>query len=623
MADYDPISQNIVGVQSLVGSKINKINSGASEQQEGAEGEFVDELTLKLDDAELLTLANKWEGAYRGYESELKIRQQANKAFYLGKQKEGSPYGGTDGKRIDANLLFEAVQTFIPAALAKNPEPVVYADNSKEGNELSNVVKTMLQYHADVLVLRRKLTLVVNHWTIYFTGIMKHGWDDEIQDIKSEVRDPRNFIFDPEGYVDCYGDFSSYLGERITLTADKLINLFPKYESFIRIIVNDKLGTDVTYTEWWNDDYCFYTFKGRILDKNKNPLFNYSKENKTTNDDGSVNIDKQEGKNHFARPKKPYTFLSVFSFGEQPHDVTGLIEQNIPNQRRVTRRTEQIDFNLSRQNNSDIFSEDNFNQETAKQAATAIAKGHPVIIPKGRPLSEAIVRLQAQGIDNSFFTELENSKNDLRQIFGTQGLTAQQPNEDTTARGMILNQQYDNSRIGGGIGDALEQFADNVFNWWVQLYYVYYDENHEASILGTLKATEYVVLSQQNLGTKLVVSVSPNSMKPRDEITQINQAVEYFQMGVIGPKTLLTIANFPDPDEAASDGILYKMNPQAYLQLNYPEVFEKLQQLGQPTQAGTLTGGEGQPVPPVPAEPSETLSVPEANPSLSNVPIPK
>lgn len=623
MADYDPISQNIAGVQSLVGSKINKINSGASEQQEGAEGEFVDELTLKLDDAELLTLANKWEGAYRGYESELKIRQQANKAFYLGKQKEGSPYGGTDGKRIDANLLFEAVQTFIPAALAKNPEPVVYADNSKEGNELSNVVKTMLQYHADVLVLRRKLTLVVNHWTIYFTGIMKHGWDDEIQDIKSEVRDPRNFIFDPEGYVDCYGDFSSYLGERITLTADKLINLFPKYESFIRIIVNDKLGTDVTYTEWWNDDYCFYTFKGRILDKNKNPLFNYSKENKTTNDDGSVNIDKQEGKNHFARPKKPYTFLSVFSFGEQPHDVTGLIEQNIPNQRRVTRRTEQIDFNLSRQNNSDIFSEDNFNQETAKQAATAIAKGHPVIIPKGRPLSEAIVRLQAQGIDNSFFTELENSKNDLRQIFGTQGLTAQQPNEDTTARGMILNQQYDNSRIGGGIGDALEQFADNVFNWWVQLYYVYYDENHEASILGTLKATEYVVLSQQNLGTKLVVSVSPNSMKPRDEITQINQAVEYFQMGVIGPKTLLTIANFPDPDEAASDGILYKMNPQAYLQLNYPEVFEKLQQLGQPTQAGTLTGGEGQPVPPVPAEPSETLSVPEANPSLSNVPIPK
>jgi hypothetical protein len=63
-------------------------------------------------------------------------------------------------------------------------------------------------------------------------------------------------------------------------------------------------------------------------------------------------------------------------------------------------------------------------------------------------------------------------KDSLRGIFGTQGLSGQNQPESQTARGMILNQSHDSTRIGGGIGDALEQVADNIFNWWLQLYYV-------------------------------------------------------------------------------------------------------------------------------------------------------
>jgi len=59
---------------------------------------------------------------------------------------------------------------------------------------------------------------------------------------------------------------------------------------------------------------------------------------------------------------------------------------------------------------------------------------------------------------------------------GVQGITAEPQDEDQTARGMILNQSHDTSRIGGGIGMAVEQVADNVFNRLTQLYYVFYDE---------------------------------------------------------------------------------------------------------------------------------------------------
>jgi hypothetical protein len=170
---------------------------------------------------------------------------------------------------------------------------------------------------------------------------MKHGWDETINDIKSETRNVRNFVMDPDASIDEYGDYmGGALGERIPTTAAKLVEMFPKKEAYITVMVDGKMGTRVVYTEWWNDDYCFYTFKEKVLDKNKNPHFNYEpKEEGEAGNTGEVH-------NHFAKPKKPYTFMSVFTLGTQPHDITGLIEQNIPNQNLITKEVHQLDYNI-------------------------------------------------------------------------------------------------------------------------------------------------------------------------------------------------------------------------------------------------------------------------------------
>jgi len=574
MAELDPVQLNVTGVTDLVQSKTNKVPNGVFSNDEGPDSEREDALDLQLGDDELLDLRNTWEAKYAAYEAGINKRQKANKAYYLGKQAEGTALA-TNDQPLASNILFEAVETFLPAALSKNPDPVVYSDNTEQGTAVSDAVRTMLQFHADQLVLRSMLTQMTRQWSIYFLGVMKHGWDADRKDITSEVRKIQDFIFDPNGTVDAYGDFNSYLGERITLSAAKLVELYPEHRAYITEQVDGKMGTDCTFTEWWTDEFCFSTFKDLILDKHKNQFFNYP----TNEEDQFGNPTEEKGSNHFARPKKPYTFLSVFSLGEHPHDVTGLIEQNIPNQNLITKRTLQIDRNLSRSNNSVVYSEDNFTQETAKQASNALEKGNPVLVPSGGPIDKAIIRMAAEGFPDAAFNELENNKINLRTIFGTQGITAQQQTEDTTARGMILNQQYDNSRIGGGIGDRIAQVADNTFNWWVQLYYVFYDEPHFAAIMGQMKAVEYETFSSQDLDRQLVVSVAPDSMKPHDQVTEINQAVEFYQMGAIGPKTLLTIANFPNVDESAADGVLWKVDPAAYLQLNWPDLAQQLQQM--------------------------------------------
>ncbi len=583
----DLFTENIRGVQDLVESGTNKINTSNNDNPEGVASPKIDVLDLPMSDEELLELANDWESIYKKYEPEIKKVAERNLRSYLGRNKDGSLV--TDEQVVAANLQFEAEETFLPATIAKDPDPVVFCDNTPEGNEIADSTRTMLQFHAEQLILRRKLSLMVRQWSIYQLAVLKHGWNPKINDVAVENRKIKNFIFDPDGYVDAYGDFSSWLGERIEVTAEKLIELFPKKESEIRQSVGDKLGTKVVYTEFWTDEYCFSKYKGIILDKHKNEYFNYEETTEEMDEFGAP-ITSQK-RNHFAVPKKPYTFLSVFSLQERPHDVTGLIEQNIPNQNKITKRTEQIDINVSRNNNSVAYSMDNFNQETAKQASEALtnpSKGQ-VLIPEGGPAQNAIIKLPANSFPEAGFKDLENSENHLRSSWGIQGLVSQQAKEDQTARGMILNQTRDTSRIGVGIGDAIEQVAQNVFNWLVQLYMVFYDEEHFGAVMGVGKATQFVKFSRDKLDRQLVVSVSQNSMKPKDEISNINMAQSLFDKGAIGPKTLLETLNFPNAEEAAADGVLWKVDPQMYIQLNFPELWTKMQgvvvpQATQPTE---------------------------------------
>lgn len=581
----DSFELNIIGAENLVNNETNKLDM-QGDLQEGVTSDFTDEFELDMKDTELLSLAKEYENKSAPYQSKIEPRQKQNKAYLSGTQKANT----ANGKTIPSNLLFEATATFVPQALAKNPEPVVWSDNTEEGKFASNDIKTMLQYHADVLCLRKKLGVMVWHWSIYFTAVVKHGWNFELNDITTEIRKPKNFLLDPDGFVDEYGDFKGeYLGEKIQCTASELLELYPAHKDYITQEANNKLGTLLTRTEWWNDKYCFTTLSEKVLDKHKNEFFKY------------------DGENHFAVPKMPYTFLSVFSLQEQPHDFTNLLEQNIANQDRINMRDYQIEKNLAHGNNSIVVSDTAFTTETAHQAADALEKGDPILASGN--IDSAIKRIPANPLPNGILESREVDVDNLRSIYGTNGLTPQESNKDTTARGMILNQSHDSSRIGGGIGDALEQVADNIFNWWLQLYYVFYDDAHYAAIMGRASAVEYVKLKMEGEKRKFVVSVAPNSMKPKDEITEINNAIEMWNNKAIDPIGFKKAVNDPDPLESAKALVLWTTNPQQYMATYFPDL------------APQQPANTGQELPPQEGIAPQPLSAEPASAQLSNVPL--
>src|SRR5665648_290684 len=115
---------NVIGPSDLVNNPTNKI-SDSLYQQEGIVGDEIDLLDLPMSDEELLALKRDYESSYATYEGKIKGRQELNKKYLLGRQNQT----GLNIKTVPSNLLFEATATFVPQALAKNPEPVVFSDN--------------------------------------------------------------------------------------------------------------------------------------------------------------------------------------------------------------------------------------------------------------------------------------------------------------------------------------------------------------------------------------------------------------------------------------------------------------------------------------------------------------
>jgi hypothetical protein len=604
----DNFQLNIDAVDNLVGSKTNKILNGGS-SEEGVSGEEQDYLSVELTDEELLQLRDQRESEHQGYFPKIKPRQKNNKTYLTGMQMPNARKINGTSVPVSSNLLFEATATFVPAALAKNPEPVVWSDNTPPGKQASSDLKTMLQFHAEQLGMREKLSVMVWHWSVYFLASLKFGWDSETNDVKMEVKNPKNLKLDPNGYVDEFGHFVGWIGDPIEVTAKRLIELFPTHKTYITAKVTGKLGTMCTYTEWWDDEMCFSTFYDVVLDAHKNEFFNYPTKNPTIVE--GAEDEEVPGHNHFAYPMKPYVFLSVFSLQEEPYDITNLIEQNISNQNQINARDEQIDKNARQGNNSLIVSGLSFNQETAHQAAQAVEDGDPILVPNGN--MDAVKRIPANSLPDGLMEAQENNKNTLRSIYGTQGVTATAPDTDQTAHGMVIDSNRDASRIGGGIGDSIERVARAAFNYLTQLYYVFYDEAHYASIMGNGAAVSYVSLEMQDQARRFVVSVSPNSMKPKDEVTETNLATQLAEAGWLDPLGFFEAIDDSDPQDSATRLMLYKLNPQAYMQQYLTPQPGQGGQQGQPLQ-GNAPPEQGQAPP--------TTGAPPAPSSLAQAPLP-
>lgn len=582
-------------------SNINKVNAEASETQEGVIGKLADELTLEKDDKELANLAKEWEERWKTSEAfkDLERKRNENERYWLGDH--FTPAQKQSGNRdLVDNLIFESVETALPAWTRQIPEPVVGHDRTAEGQALAKKVTDRIVDIADTLRLRLKVRKATRHWSLYYLGALQYGWSEATNEIAIQVVRPHQLILDPDAVVDeCEYD-GEYLGKYRTDTARNLIARFPEKTNYITDKVNKKLGTRLRYIEWWTNDYLFWTLEGETLGKAKNPHWNYDTQGEPTtqtsvNDYGEEITTETPGEtipglNHFANPKMPFGFLSVFNLGTKPFDNTNFIEQVIPLQDIVNKRQRQIDKNADSQNGGAVVSGDAFTKEQGAKVGDALRKGQTVWVPKG-DVNRVYKRDQGAQLPEFVYKSLQDYRQEIRNIFGTTGLTSQGLQKTDTVRGKIMVKGADTDRATPTV-DQLEELYDYTYNWLIQLMMVYYDSPRNVS-----RTQGTTTLINTEFTHPLTCSVKEGSIIPRDPLTQRNEAVELFKDGALDPIELYKRLDFANPYEAAKNLYLWKNNPIA--------LFPDLQQAAAAAANPEPTPAEGEP-PEIPkVEPNE------------------
>lgn len=569
-----------------LGKDLNKVKGEKEETMEGI-GELLPELSLSMDDDELLKLSKDWKKSWETYNVNIVKRQEKNEKYWLGKQ-----FAFENDMAVD-NLIFEALETSLPQISRKNPEPFVTADNTEEGKRLSSDVRNMIVYIADIQKLRLKIKKFVRHWAIGLIGCFKVGWSVIENDIVIQVIRPKKLILDPDAIIDGGEYKGEFIGEIKKEKASNLIKRFPEHASFIKNEIKKELGTRIQYTEWWTNEYLFWTLKNKVLGKIKNPHWNYNKEETKVDEFGNETPEEIKGNNHFPISKMPYIFLNIFSLDKQPHDETSLIEQNLDMQDLINKRINQIDRNADDVNGGLKVSGDHFTKEQAALAGEALRKGKTIYVPSG-DVNSACAREQGPALPQFVYESLLDYRGQLRNIFGTSGSTPAGVASEDTVRGKIIVREQDLSR-SSILAEYIEQSIDYLYNWLVQMMYVYYDEKHSSSILGKDKGMEYFTLINTDFNRKLRVSVKEGSLIPHDPLTERNEAIDLWSAEAIDPITLYDKLDFPDPKESARKLITWQTNP-----------------------ALLLGGGEAQPLAPEIAGQEITA---EANPPLPPLPL--
>lgn len=557
-----------------LGRNLNKTKgSTIPETEQGVVSEKFPELTLEMENEDLISLTKKWKKSWDESKvfADWKTKSEENENYWLGKHFQRPEVDKT--RAIVDNIIFESLETYLPQALRKNPDPMVNLDDEEEQSEQNlNYAKSLqkkLGQLADKLILRLKLKKITRHWAIYLLGVVKFGWDMNRDIPTQKVIRVAKLILDPNCTIDEDGYSGEFIGEHRKLTASVLLNMLSNIqgekeaEKTIKDAVKNQsggedLGTEIGFIEWWTDQYMCWTLADKVLMKKKNPHWNYESQKPVMADPmtGEAPIDQTTGQpqtetvpgtNHFEVPQKPYLFLSVFNLGKQPIDDTSLIGQNLSNQDVINKRVKQIDKNADSMNGGMVVSGERsgLTQQQSKGVTGALRKGGTVWIPTGTP-DDAVKRSTAPALPSDIFGQLVDMRNRTRDIFGSRGLSSAGLTTEDTVRGKIINKDLDTSRIGGGLSEFLEQLADGMYNWIVQLLYVYDDK--------------YAVMQVK---PKVNISVKEGSLLPKDSTTVANQSMELAGAGKMSLIDLYKNLDYPNPEELAAN---------VWLEANAPEI---------------------------------------------------
>lgn len=542
---------------------INLIQS-VSEEERKAEGVVEAEAILSLDlsDSDLVSFLDfqmkESEAYWREKPRDLEEARKRNEKYWLGTYQEDLDFHGWEFPYND-NRIFMSVETIIPNALAKPPEPAVSpAADTDASRQLAEDVKKILLAKYQELKLRGKFRMAVRHLILYRLGCLKYRWDKDIGkwgDVAVEWVRPQKLIIDKNAVV---GENPGFVAEYMEDTIEDLGEKFPDKKAALwskyGIVKGTKkqLSKKIGYYEVWftygGGEAVCWKCEELILGKMKNPHWDYQ------GIEGIFN-------NHFENPRKPYIFLSYLNLGKSFIDDIALVEVAIPLQKTLDKRGEQIVENADAANSGLVFDK-NFISKT--EAAKLSGAFDEKVVGDG-DVRSGVARLAPPLLPNYVMEDKYDARNEIDNLLGTHSTLRGERGKQETLGGRMLLREGDVSRIGDLVQSAIEPAAEELYNGLVQLFKVFYVRERFVKHAGKEGDVSFLQFNRDKIEDGVGITVRTGTTLPTDKMAQRAEALDLAKANLIDPMTLFEKLDHSNPREEARRLILYTIDPKAYM----------------------------------------------------------
>lgn len=502
--------------------------------------------------------------------------------------------------KVRANRIFKDMEAVINALIANPPRMnIIPGTDSPKSAELAKNQEYYFNRKYDLLNVKEILRKALRN--LYFSRLflVKVYWDNKINDFSITNLDPRKVRISAKATKEIESEF---VIEEVDCSLNKLIEKFPakkdeilkktSYNSDNYYLTNEQ----TSYLEAWIDNYTIFKFKDLILEKRKNPYWDW--DGILMNDEEEMNLNKPDNIysttignvkavqderkeslktnkdlnfraykfNYFSFPRKPYIFATILNNEQRPIGRTDFISQASSLQESIDRRKMQIDENAEIINgiikvDSQVMSHDDVQKLRFETGGIIYGKG----------VVNGVQRETGSSLPAFIFEDMQDSRNEIDNIMAaTSAFRGEREGQETKAGRMALIEQ---SYLAlNELVQLLDFVCQEIFEWFYQLAKIRYTERHYLKDLGENNAVKTIEISQNDFEAGSTVKIIPGKMLPEDRRFKYERAQFDLQQKVISPVDYLKEAGYQNPMELSQNVIKYQMNPLEAVGMEQPQL---------------------------------------------------
>jgi hypothetical protein len=567
-----------------------------------------DPLSLDLDNEELSIRLRQKIKSYTTYikDNNLEDKWIQNEKYLWGENILNKKYSEGDPKYLD-NVIWESESTIKPIALSKTPDLIVYpGSDSEESRKNSEKLTRVVNHDLKRRVIRKVAGIAHRHLPIYLTSCVKAVWNPEKGkngDYEFVNVHPRNLVFDTDALTN-ESEYMSFVMHKITdRTVRDITQMFPKKKKEIFSALgwmsgeenqNKYMDTKPTefYEAWFVENKeskdgvkkvygLAYMLKNQIIEKIKNPYFDYEGYDETFVYDPTTNQKRKATeqdlmsaligfnpptmasekfyRNYFECPRIPFIFLGYEQWGDSPFDKTSRVMQNIPKQDNINLRGKQIAKINEKAIPKPVFSKQSGIQSSDVEKFLTDDDG--VMFIDGK-INETYATFGGQQAGQALTVEMQDDRERAFATAGTNATTRGQVETDTATVGQIARES-DYGRIDDLKYETIDYLYSQMAQWSLHFIKLFYTKEHLRKILGIDGDLAFESITQDLVEDGVEVDIKASSV---DKVKRESDAKEDAKLGLSDPLTYFEDLERPNPKERAKRVLLLKLNPELYLQ---------------------------------------------------------